>query len=283
MSNPFDIKMVERFSGHIRVDANETTMLGVGAFKTAQAIELTLFPLRSSGIGCIASHSIAGKRPYLNPTGGIGRRPYIRFSMGDESRRLYREANVLYWAMALLDFSYEYIDQCIADAEEPPPFDIPRLRFVEAGLLFAYAADRADSTQGPGSKSGTVATTYLAEEIIDGDFFKYIHNGSASPRLFSDPMADDIAEFLAFTQHVQYNKTGGLVYVSDYQGSTTLLTDPQILTHPDVGDGLSLFGDGNVKKGVELFEEQHSCSTNKYCSWPGFNMAEFGSEGDSDL
>ncbi|KAF8436836.1 hypothetical protein L210DRAFT_3647645 [Boletus edulis BED1] len=117
MSNAFDIKMVERFSGHIRVDANETTMLGVGAFKTAQAIELTLFPLRSSGIGCIASHSIAGKRPYLNPTGGIGCRPYIRFSMGDESRRLYREANVLYWAMALLDFSYEYIDQCIADAE----------------------------------------------------------------------------------------------------------------------------------------------------------------------
>ncbi|KAF8436837.1 hypothetical protein L210DRAFT_2434495 [Boletus edulis BED1] len=82
---------------------------------------------------------------------------------------------------------------------------------------------------------------------------------------------------------VQYNKTGGLVYVSDYQGSMTLLTDPQILTHLDVGDGLSLFGDGNVEKGVELFEEQHSCSTNKYCGWPGFNMAEFGSEGESDL
>ena len=90
--------------------------------------------------------------------------------------------------------------------------------------------------------------TYLAEEVIRGTFFKFIHNGDASPRCFSDLKADDVAQFLSFTQHIQYIQTSGQVYISDYQGpsypnlstkirypdiligSTTLLTDPQILT-----------------------------------------------------
>ena len=138
--------------------------------------------------------------------------------MGDESQRLYREANILYWAITLLDLVYDYIDECITAAEHPPPFNIPRLRFVEAGLLFVHT-DRSNGPQAPGgSRSGTVGMTYLAEEIIHGEFFKYIHNGNASPRQFTDPDASEIAKFLSFTQHVQYMKTGGQVYISDYQG-----------------------------------------------------------------
>ncbi|KAG6378352.1 hypothetical protein JVT61DRAFT_14077 [Boletus reticuloceps] len=185
--------------------------------------------------------------------------------MAVDSQRLYREANILYWAMALLDLTYDYVDQCVANAKESPPFAIPRLRFVEAGLLIAHSYnDRAESTRSYGAKSGMIGMTYLTEEIIDGAFVKFIHNGNASPRWLSDPAANKVAEFLAFTQHVQYIKTGKQVYISDYQGSTKLLTDPQILTHPDVGAGMNLFGDGNVERGVELFEEQHNCSTNKY-------------------
>ncbi|KAJ7588447.1 hypothetical protein C8J56DRAFT_1080475 [Mycena floridula] len=40
----------------------------------------------------------------------------------------------------------------------------------------------------------------------------------------------DIAAFLCFCQHVQYLKTDGLAYLSDYQGAGDLLTDPQIMT-----------------------------------------------------
>lgn len=95
----FNIKTAERFCRFIRVEASQT----------------------------------------INPSDGAARPPYLRLSMGDESQRLYREANVLYWAIALLDLAYSYIDQCIANTEHPPPFNVPQLRFVEAGLLFVYA------------------------------------------------------------------------------------------------------------------------------------------------
>ena len=110
------------------------------------------------------------------------------------------------------------IDECITAAEHPPPFNIPRLHFVKAGLLFVHA-DRSNGPQAPGgSRSGTVRMIYLAEEIIHGKFFKYIHNGDTSPCWFTDPDASEIAKFLSFTQHVQYVKTGGQVYILDYQG-----------------------------------------------------------------
>ncbi|KAH0836810.1 hypothetical protein J3R83DRAFT_8575, partial [Lanmaoa asiatica] len=145
-----------------------------------------------------------------------------RLSMGDESRQLYREANVLYWAIALLDLVYRYIDQCIANAEHPPPFSIPQLHFVEAGLLFVLT-DRPDASKAPiGTKPTAVGMTFLAEEVIHGKFFKFIHNGDASPHCFDDTKVDDIAQFLSFTQHVQYIKTSGQVYISDYQGQSYL-------------------------------------------------------------
>jgi len=120
--------------------------------------------------------------------------------------------------MALLDFTYNYVDQCIADARVAPPFVVPRLWFVEAGLLFAYSADHVEPHRIPGCKPGTIGTTYLVKEIIDDEFFKYIHNGDASPLYLTNVEANEVAEFLVFTQHVQYAKTGGQVYILDYQG-----------------------------------------------------------------
>ncbi|KAF8836649.1 hypothetical protein BDN67DRAFT_910765, partial [Paxillus ammoniavirescens] len=96
------------------------------------------------------------------------------------------EANVLDWAKTLLKLMYDYIDQSIDDAKEPPPFEIPRIRFVEAALVMA-CSDRANAPQGPGVlKPGRVSGVYLAKELIeeptDNGFFKYIHNGNAVPR-----------------------------------------------------------------------------------------------------
>ncbi|KAI6000407.1 hypothetical protein F5J12DRAFT_724114, partial [Pisolithus orientalis] len=125
---------------------------------------------------------------------------------------------------------------------------------------------------------------YLVEELIhtssDDEFVKYIHNSNVAPCFLLDTKAEEIADFLAFTQHIQYIMTGGQVYISDYQGKLLLLTDLQILTHPDVAEGRRLFGEGNVEKGVALFENQHIC--NLFCRWEGFGMKAF-SHGSKSL
>ncbi|KAI6163399.1 hypothetical protein EDD17DRAFT_1507387 [Pisolithus thermaeus] len=113
----------------------------------------------------------------------------------DECSILYHEANALYWAKALLQMTYQ-------------------------------------QSVGTGS---AVNIAYLVKEFIamsSDKFVKYIHNSNAEPCLLVDMKAEEIAEFLAFTQHIQYIKTGGQVYISDYQGCGPLLTDLQILTHP---------------------------------------------------
>ncbi|TFK28398.1 hypothetical protein FA15DRAFT_701068 [Coprinopsis marcescibilis] len=83
--------------------------------------------------------------------------------------------------------------------------------------------------------STSAAPTYLIEEKIDGRFIKYIHNSKCSPSESiqpDNPPWYENALFLAFMQHAQYDITGGLAFVLDYQGNETILTDPQIMTSP---------------------------------------------------
>ena len=218
----FDIETAELFNGHLRVDNLPAAILGVGAFKTVQAFQLTLSPLRPSGrLGSMPNQRIAAKQPFLNLAGPSTKLPFYWVNVGDETARLYREANVLYWAIPLLTMVYDYVDTHVAQVKGSPPFNIPRLRFVEAGLLLVYA-DRPNTAKTMDQAKGrTVGMVYLAEEVIDGSFFKYIHNGSAALCQLTTPVANEIAQFLSFTQHVQYTKTGGLVYISDYQGKRT--------------------------------------------------------------
>ncbi|KAF8184291.1 hypothetical protein K438DRAFT_1766380 [Mycena galopus ATCC 62051] len=52
--------------------------------------------------------------------------------------------------------------------------------------------------------------TYLVEEFIEGGsdmFIKFVHNGDATPLLDADDEFYHNAEFLCFTQHLQYSKT----------------------------------------------------------------------------
>ncbi|KAJ6617726.1 hypothetical protein B0H10DRAFT_2434264 [Mycena sp. CBHHK59/15] len=62
----------------------------------------------------------------------------------------------------------------------------------------------------------------FVEELIDEEhdgFYKFINNGSAVPLLLptADKSVAAAAEFLSFTQHVQFYKTKGMVYLSDLQ------------------------------------------------------------------
>jgi len=231
----FDIKMAELFFGNIRLDRSTDAILGVSTFKTAQSAQLTLSPLTCSGMGSSPNYEVVLKRPYINdfPANEPAGPPFSRFALKDESNILYCKANVLYWAKALLKMTYEFIDHAIDCAKEPPPFNIPCLCFVDAGLLLAYSNAPAITEGGlPLVKtSGIISMMYLGEELIptpsDGkDFVKYIHNGDAAPCDLLDPDAENIAQFLAFTQHVQYIKTGKQVYISDYQGISVLILDP---------------------------------------------------------
>ncbi|KAJ6448085.1 hypothetical protein C8R47DRAFT_999607 [Mycena vitilis] len=183
----------------------------------------------------------------------------------DEHRKIIMEANVLLWATSIMVFTYSFIWHFVKNSPHPPPFEIPEIRFVHAGVAILHEQGRQLNT----SKSA-ISRSYLVEELIDqrDGFYKFINNASAIPLPLPSTAGKSgaaVAEFLAFTQHVQYYKTGGMVYLSDLQGSTALLTDPQIMTTPNIGNGLEIFGDGNVPEAFKAFPEQHVC--NHFCRW----------------
>ncbi|KIK91875.1 hypothetical protein PAXRUDRAFT_148507 [Paxillus rubicundulus Ve08.2h10] len=153
------------------------------------------------------------------------------FQITEELEKVFREANVLYWVKLLLAMMYNFIERALDKAKESPPFNIPQLCFVDAGLVLAYS-QRPNAPSGPRApKAGMVTTAYLAEEAIDhpeDEFIKFIHNSDLTPLPDPGEPGYEITEFLAFMQHVQYHKTGGQVYISDYQGS---ICQPSIIAH----------------------------------------------------
>ncbi|KAG2150989.1 uncharacterized protein EDB93DRAFT_1276702 [Suillus bovinus] len=241
-------------SGRLTVQTSTDDMLGVGGFKTAHPGFLMLLSAPEIPLGSRPCQKVTVKRPfYKKYPPGSSTNP-INFSIGrytisDELPKLFREANVLYWARSLLTFAYEYIDHC-------------------AGLALSH-----DHTQ-PGHKSKSLTMPragYLVEELITDDFIKYIHNMDCNPMLDPYEVGYEIAEFLACTQHIQFAKTGGLAFISDYQGGLEILSDPQVLTHPLVNKGKDdIFGDGNIERAVSTFEKEHNC--NKFCKWSGFKL-----------
>ncbi|KAJ7033522.1 hypothetical protein C8F04DRAFT_1353694 [Mycena alexandri] len=91
--------------------------------------------------------------------------------------------------------------------------------------------------------------------------YKFINNGSAVPLPLMNESVSALAEFLSFTQHVQYHKTKALIYCSDLQGEIAF----SIMTAPSIGEGVEIWGEGNVAAAFNAFPEQHVC--NKFCTW----------------
>ncbi|KAG1858116.1 hypothetical protein F4604DRAFT_1684996 [Suillus subluteus] len=254
-------------AGMLSVETSLKKMIGAGGHPETE-------------LGSRPQRNVAVKRPFyknypLGSSNTPGNFTIGRYVIKEEMAKLFREANVLYWAGSLLQFAYDFIDHCIYRSTEPPPFDIPRLRFVDAGLAVSYA-QTPPTTSYQKSKANIPRSGYLVEELISGDFLKYIHNMDCQPMLDPDEPGYEIAEFLACTQHIQYVKTGGLAFISDYQGDSELLTDPQVLTHPTVNGGKNMFGDGNIEVSVSKFEREHIC--NKFCRWSGFGLKSFEAE-----
>ncbi|KAL4067819.1 hypothetical protein J3A83DRAFT_4374152 [Scleroderma citrinum] len=139
MKMAFDIKAADLLSGNIQLNISANSIIGIGAFKTAHSARLTLFPLTHSGIGSEPNCEIVLKRPYIDDHPAEPGPLFTCYSLKDESNMLYCEANVLYWAKVLLKMTYKFIDHAIDSAKESPPFRIPCLHFVDAGLLLAYS------------------------------------------------------------------------------------------------------------------------------------------------
>ncbi|KAJ7630219.1 hypothetical protein FB45DRAFT_832782 [Roridomyces roridus] len=130
------------------------------------------------------------------------------------------ELNLLGWGDTMMDLVYVFMERSESELGRPP-FEIPVMRFVSAGLAISQSNQQE---------------AFMVEEWIDpetqGPFVKYIHNNSGRPRDFERADHQIRAEFLSFCQHVQYFKTNGAAYISDFQGGLELLTDPQIISDP---------------------------------------------------
>ena len=123
------------------------------------------------------------------------------------------ELNCLGWASALMDIVYSFINK-EKTVRGSPPFEIPQMRYVKAGLAIQVSKDLPEGT---GAQN-----VYLLEEFIQSEepgwFVKYLNNNSAKPFKFKDKERSIRAEFLSFSQHVQFIETGNQAYLSDLQG-----------------------------------------------------------------
>ncbi|KAG2363746.1 hypothetical protein BDR07DRAFT_1253985, partial [Suillus spraguei] len=160
--------------------------ISIGGFKTAHTGWLTLMSPPTSGLGSTAWHNIVIKCPFYKvyPKGAPVSLEYKIgcFALADELPKLFREANILYWAKALLGLVYDFIDCVLASASEPIPFDIPHVCFVKAGLALSYYQDSSK----PASKAVSAHAGFLLKEVVDGgdeSFVKYIHNMDPNPFL----------------------------------------------------------------------------------------------------
>lgn len=134
-------------AGMLSVETSLKKMIGAGGFKMAHPGWLTLFSahptMLETELGSRPQQNVAVKHPfYKNYPPGSSNAPgnftIGQYAIKDEMVKLFREANVLYWAGSLLQFAYEFIDHCLYCSSEPPPFDIPCLHFVDAGLAVSY-------------------------------------------------------------------------------------------------------------------------------------------------
>ncbi|KAI9445969.1 hypothetical protein H4582DRAFT_1804345 [Lactarius indigo] len=228
---------------------NMAQKLQYGAFKSMKEGKIDL-----TGPSPFPTASVALKQPYLSNhshTSDVSSSVALTLSLSpdEQIRDLAADALSIQWADSLLEDVYSFMASYHQSHNVTCPVTIPQFRFVKSGLAITNVA--------PAQKE-----VYLVKELIhsseDGPWRKYINNGSSYPLHFDDSENCHRADFLAFCQHVQYWRTGCQAFTSDFQGGDTLLTDPQIITHPDLGH--KLFSKGNVRGTHRDFEKEHQCN-----------------------
>ncbi|KAJ7889291.1 hypothetical protein B0H14DRAFT_2220150, partial [Mycena olivaceomarginata] len=95
----------------------------------------------------------------------------------DEHRQIIIDANVLLWAISIMTFTYSFIHHFIDNSEHTPPFDLPEVCFIHAGVAIVH-----DPATVPMISKLSICRSYLVEELIDEErdgFYKFINNGNA--------------------------------------------------------------------------------------------------------
>ncbi|KAG9309216.1 hypothetical protein JVU11DRAFT_10931 [Chiua virens] len=123
----FDVAMADLFPGQIRVESNPQSLIGIGAFKTTQAAQLILSSPLASALGSRLGQAVVAKRPYNRQENFDGLPPFPCYTIHNELAKLGREANILYWAKALLTMTYDFVDHVLAASTERPDFSILHL------------------------------------------------------------------------------------------------------------------------------------------------------------
>jgi Alpha-kinase family len=149
----------------------------------------------------------------------------LRLKGRHELEMLSMECNCLIWASILLDLTYQFINHEVMKRGQPSR-PIPVLRFARSMIAIV--------------RENSMEKVFLIEEWLNLDdrsgrkYLKYLgnHFPESCVRPTDPPEAHELAEFLIFAQHVQWKKTGGRVFTSDYQGAGDILTDPQITSKP---------------------------------------------------
>ena len=150
------------------------------------------------------STSVAIKQCFYTISAGTR----VLYNKHSQLTKLTAELNCLRWASALMGIVYNFIDEHKVTNSLSPSFPIPEMVFVKSALAI----------------SETDQEVFLLEEVIneevEGPFIKYIGNGSIKPYDFLKSEERHRGEFLSFCQHVQFLKTKGLAFVSDFQGKS---------------------------------------------------------------
>ncbi|CAK5271941.1 unnamed protein product [Mycena citricolor] len=131
------------------------------------------------------------------------------------------EANLLYWVICIFQFMHLFIETTLQQlGSSPAHLTIPDICLVDRAVALVHN----DVASGATVRSAlSLRCSFLIAELIDELFVKFVNNRSAKPCLAANHPLFLIAEFLCFTQHVQYKKLGKLVFLSDYQGPDLLM------------------------------------------------------------
>ncbi|KAH9924597.1 hypothetical protein B0H21DRAFT_712449 [Amylocystis lapponica] len=163
-----------------------------GSFKKA-LFGTSTEPLFRSHKNPGSKHPLCAKQTYY--TGNKG--SLLPYDSRKQARLLFVEVKCLVWADLLLRLVYDFIRRECAKRGKPS-FDIPQFRYIEAALA------------------------------KEGVFRKYINNEHAVPLKLRHPEDTVLAEFLAFTQHVQYWKTQKIAFITDYQDISAMYSQMEI-------------------------------------------------------
>ncbi|KAG8699336.1 hypothetical protein FRC09_006679 [Ceratobasidium sp. 395] len=251
-------------AGVITLNISLENELGTGSFKKCILGSLVLHTAPSTGLGSSGSQPVALERPYHQDSSTTRQRPK-RLPPSEELCFVTKEGVLWQWGTALYALVLEYMKNH-AHAEKEGAPTIPLVWFVQAGVAKLLSANAGEAA---------LAGAMLVEERIPSNytFLRFVGNGSAVPYPFPiNTYEHTLAQFCSFCQHVQWVMTGGQVYCADWQGGSSgsldvelLLTDPQIMTNPLLGD--KLFAGGNIPEAFDKFLSEHQCTGNIFCEF----------------